>query len=192
MCSQSPDGTLGCPCCPLCLAFFFSPCHLVGPTHFPSPLSISSLLLPGWSRCLSWHLSVVPGTALVLRATCLCWLLHLTASFLTTTFCFLVSVGFSVSSMVCHTQQVLMQMVERTNRSVSLKLAPLCLIPSHSWRLLSFPLGTLGASRAGIPVLGWGSISTVRAALHSPPFPVCKGTKSHKKTLPIICAIRAP
>lgn len=133
MCSQSPDGTLGCPCCPLCLAFFFSPCHLVGPTHFPSPLSISSLLLPGWSRCLSWHLSVVPGTALVLRATCLCWLLHLTASFLTTTFCFLVSVGFSVSSMVCHTQQVLMQMVERTNRSVSLKLAPLCLIPSHSW-----------------------------------------------------------
>lgn len=186
MCSESPDGALRCPCWPLCLAFFFSPRHLASPAHFPAPLSIASLLLRSWSRCLSWHLSVVPGTTLVPRVTCLRWLLHLTASFLT--FCFLVSVGFSVASMVCHTQRVLTQTVERTGRSVSLKPAPLRLLSSHSW-----PSATLSPSDSWcVRCRAWGSISAAWAALRCPPFPVGKGTESHKKTLSIVRAIRAP
>lgn len=95
---RRPPGV--CICCPLCLAFLFSPGHLAPLSHQHSA-SFPFTSMAGPHVC-THTLSMVPVTWLV---TCLCP--YLTMSFLTMSFCFFISMGFLVPRTMFHVQQVL-------------------------------------------------------------------------------------
>lgn len=84
-----------CSCHPH-LALLLFPRHLAGPAlQLHASAEPPFTLLAGPDVCPR-TLSVVPGPVLVPLVTCLCWLLHLTMSFVAMSFCFLTSVGFLV------------------------------------------------------------------------------------------------